>query len=364
MTASAVPGLPSLPWMPRDATDVEDVLRHEWLITNALGGYASGTVAFCNTRRYHGLFVPVIAARGEPSWSDGSRRRSASGRSSTGSRSRAPRGAGAARSRAARWFRLEGLLPSWEYALGEARLCRTLVLVHGENTVFAVYRHLCGPALRLRLRPYPTFRAHDTAPDGSAPPPFRCSCWTTVSPCSRLPRRRRSGCGCTATAAGLRRPAGADPSAGLPSGARTRLSAHGRAVEPRVLRVHAAARDDGGARSHDRGLGPPGARAPTGHRAGAPAGAEAAGARRRGRARGHRRPPRAGRRSVHHRARRPARGRGVGPRDRSGRAERHRRLPLVHRLGPGHDDLPGGAHPPHRPAARGGRHPPHLPPRT
>ena len=31
--------------------------RLEWLITNGLGGFASGTVAGINTRRYHGLLV-------------------------------------------------------------------------------------------------------------------------------------------------------------------------------------------------------------------------------------------------------------------------------------------------------------------
>jgi len=33
--------LPALRWMPRDVSDVDDVLGHEWLLTNALGGYAS-----------------------------------------------------------------------------------------------------------------------------------------------------------------------------------------------------------------------------------------------------------------------------------------------------------------------------------
>lgn len=38
----------------------------EWLLTNGIGGYAMGTVACCNTRRYHGLLVaadPVPAGR-------------------------------------------------------------------------------------------------------------------------------------------------------------------------------------------------------------------------------------------------------------------------------------------------------------
>jgi predicted glycogen debranching enzyme len=33
------------------------VLQREWLLTNGLGGYASGTVIGCPTRRYHGLLV-------------------------------------------------------------------------------------------------------------------------------------------------------------------------------------------------------------------------------------------------------------------------------------------------------------------
>ena len=41
-------------------------------------------------------------------------------------------------------------------------------------------------------------------------------------------------------------------------------------------------------------------------------------------------------------------------------AHRHRRLPLVHRLGPRHDDQPRGADAGHRPAPRGGLHPAHV----
>jgi predicted glycogen debranching enzyme len=35
----------------------EPAIGREWLVTNGLGGYASGTVAGVNTRRYHGLLV-------------------------------------------------------------------------------------------------------------------------------------------------------------------------------------------------------------------------------------------------------------------------------------------------------------------
>ena len=36
--------------------------RLEWLVTNGIGGYASGTVAGVLTRRYHGLLVAALKA--------------------------------------------------------------------------------------------------------------------------------------------------------------------------------------------------------------------------------------------------------------------------------------------------------------
>ncbi|MGC8495007.1 MAG: glycogen debranching enzyme N-terminal domain-containing protein [Syntrophobacteraceae bacterium] len=35
----------------------------EWLVTNGLGGYASGTVAGAITRRYHGLLIAALRIR-------------------------------------------------------------------------------------------------------------------------------------------------------------------------------------------------------------------------------------------------------------------------------------------------------------
>src|SRR6267154_1563160 len=40
--------------------EVEPLLRREWLATNGLGGYASGTVAGVATRRYHGILVAAL----------------------------------------------------------------------------------------------------------------------------------------------------------------------------------------------------------------------------------------------------------------------------------------------------------------
>src|SRR4051812_30925323 len=36
------------------------LVESEWLVTNGLGGYSSGTVAGSNTRRYHGVLVAAL----------------------------------------------------------------------------------------------------------------------------------------------------------------------------------------------------------------------------------------------------------------------------------------------------------------
>src|SRR4051794_21555745 len=41
-------------------TSFEGAASREWLVTNGLGGYASGTLAGLNTRRYHGLLVASL----------------------------------------------------------------------------------------------------------------------------------------------------------------------------------------------------------------------------------------------------------------------------------------------------------------
>src|SRR4026207_531005 len=38
------------------------LVRHEWLVTNGLGGYASGTLAGVASRRYHSLLIAALPA--------------------------------------------------------------------------------------------------------------------------------------------------------------------------------------------------------------------------------------------------------------------------------------------------------------
>src|SRR3954454_5986873 len=39
---------------------VEEILDREWIVTNGIGGYASGTVAGVITRRFHGLLISAV----------------------------------------------------------------------------------------------------------------------------------------------------------------------------------------------------------------------------------------------------------------------------------------------------------------
>src|SRR5512145_3545402 len=48
-----------------DKPQVDDpaaFLSREWLVTNGLGGYASGTLAGVITRRYHGILIAALPA--------------------------------------------------------------------------------------------------------------------------------------------------------------------------------------------------------------------------------------------------------------------------------------------------------------
>src|ERR1700716_3228966 len=53
-----------MPWTRtgKDGADPVVLLTREWLVTNGLGGYASGSVAGACTRRYHGLLIAALPA--------------------------------------------------------------------------------------------------------------------------------------------------------------------------------------------------------------------------------------------------------------------------------------------------------------
>ncbi len=138
--------------------------RREWLVTNGLGGYASGTIGGTLSRRYHGLLVAatrpptqrrlllarldeVLEVHGGPIelganlWEGGVVE---------------PNGFIHLER-----FRLVGSIPTWTYAIGPVRLRKQLFMVHGRNATVVRYELLQSPGpVTLRLRALVNHRGH------------------------------------------------------------------------------------------------------------------------------------------------------------------------------------------------------------
>ena len=152
--------------------DLAAANRLEWLVTNGIGGYASGTASGVLTRRYHGLLVaslkpPVgrtllLAKLAESLELDGAWVELDANSWAGGSVS--PAGHVHLES-----FRLEETVPVWTWAIGATRLEKRVWMEQGENTTFVEYRLASAVApVRLRLRALVNHRdAHDTSRDGS-----------------------------------------------------------------------------------------------------------------------------------------------------------------------------------------------------
>jgi len=154
--------------------------EREWLVTNGLGGYASGTVAGALTRRYHGL---LIAAYPAPLGRTMMLNRVAeSVRCTNGNELRlGPDDAGVGAPEQDRVpylaeFLLEDGLPVWRYQLEGAVIEKRVVMEHRHNTTHLIYRLISGAKLlQLRLRPELNFRPHDAPADLTQQKPYRIS---------------------------------------------------------------------------------------------------------------------------------------------------------------------------------------------
>jgi predicted glycogen debranching enzyme len=119
----------------------------EWLVTNGIGGFASGTVAGCETRRYHGLLIaalhpPVdrtqlVAGVDEIVRYAGAEYSLATHQWASGVVD--PKGFLNIES-----FRLDGMTPVWTYALADALLEKRIGMRYGENTTYVQYTMLRG----------------------------------------------------------------------------------------------------------------------------------------------------------------------------------------------------------------------------
>ena len=139
-----------------------DGLRREWLVTNGLGSYASGTLAGINTRSYHGLLVAALSppvnrtvlVGGLVEWVTyaGHRYPLSSGEYADGTID--PHGY-----RYLQTFALEGTLPVWTFALGDALLERRIWMDYGSDTTHVRYRWLSGDGeMRIEITPLVAYR--------------------------------------------------------------------------------------------------------------------------------------------------------------------------------------------------------------
>ena len=144
--------------------DARRLLRQEWLATNGLGGYASGTVSGAITRRYHGLLIAAMPnPLGRMMMLNGlSERLRLPDRRVVYTGAEELAGVPPESTLAAAEFRLEAGLPVWIYELDGFTLEKRLWMVYRQNTVQVTYRLLAGQGrLRLGLRPAIHFRGHD-----------------------------------------------------------------------------------------------------------------------------------------------------------------------------------------------------------
>jgi predicted glycogen debranching enzyme len=140
--------------------------RREWLVTNGLGGYASGTVAGVVTRRYHGLLVAALPAplgrfvmlnqllervrlpNGQVLW--------LGDEDEVAGTNAVDRGGHLTE------FRLELGLPVWRYELKDWVIEKRVLMPYDQNTVHVIYRLIDGDGpLRLALRPSVDFRSYE-----------------------------------------------------------------------------------------------------------------------------------------------------------------------------------------------------------
>ncbi len=163
-------------WHAEETPRWEPLLGREWLVTNGLGGYASGTVAGAGTRRYHGYLIAslpaplgrvlTLARLGETLVREDGKRARLEGEERAGG----VRFDGIDRLVE---FRLEWGLPVWTYRVGRTLFEKRVFMPYERNAVHVRYRYLEGKRpLRLELRPYLHGRPHEAPVDTPLPRPF------------------------------------------------------------------------------------------------------------------------------------------------------------------------------------------------
>jgi predicted glycogen debranching enzyme len=136
--------------------DLHNAETREWLVTNGIGGYASGTIAGLLTRRYHGLLVAalnpplgrtlMLTKLDEVALYDGQDYHLGCDRWTDGSIN--PQGY-----HQIEQFCLVGTIPTWQFACADAILEKRIWMQQGENTTYIHYQFKRGTqSLKLAIK--------------------------------------------------------------------------------------------------------------------------------------------------------------------------------------------------------------------
>jgi predicted glycogen debranching enzyme len=170
--------LPRIELTRAELSSFAETAAREWLVTNGLGGYASGTIAGARTRRYHGLLVAalkppvertVLVAKIEALArfvDDPPTRRVALTSNEFADGTVDPNGFAHIQR-----FQLEGTLPMWEHVVGDAVVTQRIWMAHGAHTTYVSYTHLRGDRpIELELSPLCTYRDYHSHSTGGWTP--------------------------------------------------------------------------------------------------------------------------------------------------------------------------------------------------
>ncbi len=155
-------GVPRIDLDRATCSHFEAAVEREWLVTNGLGGYASGTVAGAATRRYHGLLVAALEPPLGRTVLVAGLDVQAEYQGRTHGLTTQEYAVGTLHPDGWRYhesFMLNGGIPQWTFALGDARLTQSVWMGQGVNTTYLRF-HLesASAPLRLRLSPLCTYR--------------------------------------------------------------------------------------------------------------------------------------------------------------------------------------------------------------
>lgn len=147
---------------------LNELVDREWLVSNGLGGYASGSISGVPTRRFHGLLVaalPPPIGRALMLSEIAEKVRLPDGLVlQLGGYERQGHEAELDTAKTLESMRLEGGLPVWTYTFAGFVLEKRVHLVHFQNTVVARWRLIEAPEgahLDIWLRTFVTFRPHE-----------------------------------------------------------------------------------------------------------------------------------------------------------------------------------------------------------